>query len=279
MVCQSFNQKSVYIVFAWSALRLFTSVPACDWSIWLFWFSSLWRNFTQCQSPAIESERKNISTWYNFLNSWSNHAKLSDFDHYIAVLCIWKLEQKCHFVAEKLDFEYFELCTNPMGFSNALPVYSANWWVSALSVSAAGDLRPSDCHKSIENKQISKENTAFSWAKLGANVTSDITFIAYKLGIFNMNKIFQKLFSCTYGWFWWSGSHIPYLSSSWSIRLQQCTLSNSQCFWQHTFNLIPWSPAKLVPSLPFSTVRLHLGYCIRCFSLQVSMLSIFIWKH
>ena len=111
--CSTWNISS----FAWSAWRLFTSVPAGDWSIWLF---SLWRKLRQRGRPAIESERKNISTWYNFLNSWSNHTKLLDCDDYIAVLWIWKLERKCNFVAEKLEFEYLP-CTNPMGFFRCTP--------------------------------------------------------------------------------------------------------------------------------------------------------------
>ena len=61
--------------------------------------------------PAIESERTSISTWYNYFNSWSNHAKLSDFDHYIAVLWIWKLRMKIvTSLLEKLQLWTFGLC-------------------------------------------------------------------------------------------------------------------------------------------------------------------------
>ncbi len=34
---------------------------------------------------AIKSDRKNISMWYNFLNSGLNHTKLLNCDDYIAV--------------------------------------------------------------------------------------------------------------------------------------------------------------------------------------------------
>ncbi len=139
----STKQASLRIcqTFAWSALRLFMSIPACDWSIWLFWFTSLWRKFSQRGSPLIENEHKNISTWYNFFNYWSNHAKLSDFDYYIAVLWVWKLERKL------LKNWTLNICSVQIqwGFSDAPPFYSTGSWVSALSGSAASDLLPSEC--------------------------------------------------------------------------------------------------------------------------------------
>ena len=97
---------------------------------------------TQRGSPPIESERKNISTWYNFLNSWSNHAKLSDFDHYIAVLWIWKLERKLSLRCWKTWLWIFALYKSNFFFFMLSP-YSAGSWVSELSESAASDLPPS----------------------------------------------------------------------------------------------------------------------------------------
>ena len=71
--------------------------------------------------PAIESERKNISTWYNFFNSWSNHAKLSDFYYYIAVLGIWKLERKLSLHYWKTGFWIFALYKSNGFFFLMLP--------------------------------------------------------------------------------------------------------------------------------------------------------------
>ena len=40
--------------FTWLALYLFTSILACNWSIWLFWFTSLWREPSQRGSPPLK---------------------------------------------------------------------------------------------------------------------------------------------------------------------------------------------------------------------------------
>ena len=138
--------------FAWSALRLFmSSIPACDWSIWLFWFTSLWREASQLRgSPPLKVNVEKYFNLYNYFNSWtwSNHAKLSlrlSFRFSSLHCCALKI------VTLLLKNWTLNICSVQIqwGFLE-FPILSRVLqcrlmaWVSALSGSAAGNLRPKE---------------------------------------------------------------------------------------------------------------------------------------
>ncbi len=154
--------------FAWSPWRQFTSVPACDWSIWLSWFTSLWRKLRQRGRPAIESERKKFSTRYNFLNSWSVKS-YETFRLWWLHCCALHLKVRAKIVTSLLKHWTLNICPVQIQwvFSDALPFYSAGSWVSALSGSAAGELRPSKWQISI---------SAFSVVVINISKTSSMIF-------------------------------------------------------------------------------------------------------
>ncbi len=115
-------------------------------SLWLVNLAVLvYLPLTQRGSSPMKVNVKIFPTWYNFLTSGLNQTNLSDCNHEVVVLWIWK-KKRVKFLTSLLRNLTGNICSVQIqyGFSDAVSFYSAGSRVSALNESATGDLRPSE---------------------------------------------------------------------------------------------------------------------------------------
>ena len=139
--CKQEQRNKAINLLGWP-LQLFMShvlYPGFDWSIWLFCFTSLWCKRDVC----YWSEHKNISTWYNFLNSGINHTKLE----------LWWLgcyafnqKERVKILSSLLRNLAWNSCFVQIKWSllDAVSFYSAGLFVSAQNGAVASCLRSSE---------------------------------------------------------------------------------------------------------------------------------------